>query len=480
MLAGVLRTNRDFRRSFLADLTSNLGSAMSTIAYPLLVLSLGGNAAQAGAVATVALVTRLGFRLPAGGLVDRWNRRRVMLTTDLVRLVAVATIPLVALWGSPSYAQLLLVAAVEGIATAMFGPANTVLTRDVVAKEDLADALGMGQALQAAVSLAGPALGGVLYAADRMLPFAVDALSYAVSAALIWRITVRPTAAEPRAEDRGLTAGIRWLVRRRELFVILVYAAAINLVAAAIDVIVILELRANGASGWVIGPVLSCAGVGGIVGSLLAPWFVKRLSVPTILLGIGVGWTAVLAVFTLTFAPGVVAALLTLLMMLSPAAGVVVGHALFGQTPRHLIGRVSAATGLLLSGLAALGPVAAGALLQGLGGAGTWAVMAVLTAAVTAGGWIPLRTTQRLAAGPAADGDAQPAPGPPATPDLDAQAGPAPGTRAAPAPEADPEQPAEPAVVAHAAPPAPGRAPAPGTGPTAAPAGADPGRSSDD
>lgn len=448
MLAGVLRTNRDFRRSFLADLTSALGSAMSTIAYPLLVLSLGGNAAQAGAVATVALVTRLGFRLPAGSLVDRWNRRRVMLTTDLVRLVAVATIPLVALWGSPSYAQLLVVAAVEGIATALFGPANTVLTRDVVAKEDLADALGMGQALQAAVSLAGPALGGVLFAADRMLPFAVDALSYAVSAALIWRITVRPTAAEPRAEDRGLTAGIRWLVRQRELFVILVYAAVINLVAAAIDVIVILELQANGASGWVIGPVLSCAGIGGIVGSLLAPWLVKRLSVPAILLGIGVGWTAVLAVFTLTFQPGVVAALLTLLMTLSPAAGVVVGQALFGQTPRHLIGRVSAATGLLLSGLAALGPVAAGALLQGLGGAGTWAVLAVLTAAVTAGGWIPLRATRRLGAGSPA------------------------GAATEAGPEA--EQPVEPAVVAHAAPP--GAAPAAPT----APAGTDPGRSSDD
>ncbi|MGV9267276.1 MFS transporter [Kitasatospora sp. NPDC003701] len=446
MLAGVLRTNRDFRRSFLADLTSALGSSMSTIAYPLLVLSLGGNAAQAGAVATVALVTRLGFRLPAGSLVDRWNRRRVMLTTDLVRLVAVATIPLVALWGSPSYAHLLLVAAVEGIATALFGPANTVLTRDVVAKEDLADALGMGQALQAAVSLAGPALGGVLFAADRMLPFAVDALSYAVSAALIRRITVRPTAAEPRAEDRGLTAGIRWLVRQRELFVILVYAAVINLVAAAIDVIVILELQANGASGWVIGPVLSCAGVGGIVGSLLAPWLVKRLSVPAILLGIGVGWTAVLAVFTLTFRPGVVAALLTLLMTLSPAAGVVVGQALFGQTPRHLIGRVSAATGLLLSGLAALGPVAAGTLLQGLGGAGTWAVLAVLTAAVTAGGWIPLRATGRLGAGAATEAGAEA------------------------------EQPAEPAVVAHAAPPGPDPA-APAEAGTA---GTDPGRSSDD
>ncbi|KJK56328.1 MFS transporter [Saccharothrix sp. ST-888] len=396
MLAGVLRTNPDFRRSFLADLTSNLGSAVSTIACPLLVLSLGGNAVQAGSVATVSLATRLGFRLPAGSLIDRWNRRWVMLTTDLVRFLAVASIPLVALWESPHYVQLLAVAAIEGLATALFGPANTVLTRDVVAKQDLGEALGASQASMAAVNLAGPAIGGALYAADRMLPFAVDALSYAVSALLILRITVRPGAAAPTGDDRGLTAGLRWLLRQRELSVILLYAAVINLVSAAIDVTAILELRSAGASGSVIGPILSCAGVGGIVGSLLAPWFARRLSVRAILLGIGSGWTAVLAVFALTFQPWVVAVLLTLLMMLSPAAGVVVGQALFGRTPRHLVGRVSAATSLLLSGLAALGPFAAGSLFQGLGGARSWVVLAVLTGAVTAGGWIPLRATRRI------------------------------------------------------------------------------------
>ncbi|MFI5619448.1 MFS transporter [Streptomyces sp. NPDC051567] len=459
LLAEVLRTNRDFRRFLLADLSSNIGSATSTIAYPLLVLSLGGNAAQAGAVATVALVARLGFRLPAGSLVDRWNRRRVMLVTDLVRMLAVASIPLAALGGTPSYAQLLLVAAVEGLATALFGPASTVLTRDVVAKDDLADALGIGQAVQAAVSLVGPALGGALYAVDRMLPFAVDALSYGVSAVLLLRITVRPAAPEERSEDRGLTAGIRWLLKRRELFVILVYAAVVNLVAAAIDVVVILELRADGASGWVIGPVLSCAGLGGVVGSLLAPWFVRRLSVPAILLGIGTGWTAALVVFTLTFHPGVVAVLLTLLMLLSPAAGVVVGQALFGQAPRHLIGRVSAATGLLLSGLAALGPVLAGSLLQGLGGAHTWAVLALLTGAVTVGGWLPLQATRRLGAGPAgpagaAATGAEPAvvahsgPNPPPAPA--AAPGPEPGPAAGPAPAGSP-----PAPPAPTAPPAP-------------------------
>lgn len=395
----VLRTNANLRRSFLADLTSNLGSALSTLAYPLLVLSLGGSAVQAGTVGTVALATRLGLRLPAGSLVDRWNRRVVMLLADLVRCAAVATIPLVALWSVTPYWQLLLVAVIEGSASALFGPANSVLTRDIVAPSELADALGVNQAMLSAVNLAGPALGGALFAVDPVLPFTVDAASYAVSALLIWRITVRPgegAGAEsgPTGRDAGAMAGLRWLIAQRELLVVLLYAAVINLVSAAIDVTVILDLRAGGASGSLIGPILSCVGAGGIIGSLLSPWLVRKLSMRTIVLGIGVVWTAVLAVFALVFQPAVVAVLLTLLMLLSPAAGVVVFKALLGQTPRHLVGRVSAATSLLLNGLAALGPVAAGSLYQSLGGAPAWAALALLTGAVTAGGWLPLRAAR--------------------------------------------------------------------------------------
>ncbi|WP_329575692.1 MFS transporter [Kitasatospora sp. NBC_01250] len=398
----VLWSNPDLRRSFLGNLTSNLGSAISGLAFPLLVLSLGGSAVQAGLVATVSLVTRLGFRLPAGALVDRWNRRVVMMATDLVRCATLASIPLAALWSTPQYWQLLLVAVVEGLASALFGPANSVLTRDVVSEEQLSQALGADQAMLNTVSLAGPALGGVLFAVDRMLPFAVDAVSYAASALLILRITVRPAAAPGAAEptepaERGATAGLRWLAAHRELLVVLFYAAVVNLVAAAVDVVVILELRERGASGTVIGAVIACIGAGGIVGALFAPWLVRRLSIPAMVLAIGVIWTAELAVFTVAFQPVLVGALLAVMMLLSPAAGVAVFQALLGKTPRHLVGRVSAATSLLLNGLAALGPVAAGAAYQAIGGTRTWLVLALLTGAATLGGWLALTATRARA-----------------------------------------------------------------------------------
>ena len=80
---GPLRGNRDFLLLWTAGTASGLGSQLTLVAYPLLVLSLGGTATQAGLVGTVGLLTRTLLRLPAGALADRWDRRRVMLGCDV-------------------------------------------------------------------------------------------------------------------------------------------------------------------------------------------------------------------------------------------------------------------------------------------------------------------------------------------------------------------------------------------------------------
>lgn len=396
VLPAVLRGNPNYRRAFLGDLTSSLGSAMSVIAFPLLVLSIGGSAVQAGSIGTVSLATQLGFRLPAGYLLDRWSWRTVMMSADLVRLVVLGSVPAAAILGRLAFAQLIVVAAVEGLASALFKPASGILIRDVVSESQLAEALGLDQSVLASSYLVGPVLGGILFAANHVLPFAVDAASYAISAVLLWRITVRPPPPAPRAADvtSGVMAGVRWLLRQRTLFCILTYASVINLVAAVLEVMVILELHHLGEPGGQIGLILSCCGVGAVVGSLLSSHIVKRLSVPVILLGIGVGWSLVLLVFAVYVSAWLTAVLLTVLMTLSPAAGVTVGHALFSSTPREVLGRVNAVTGMMLSGLGALGPFVAGALFQSLGAAGSWLALAAVALAATALGWLPLQAAR--------------------------------------------------------------------------------------
>jgi predicted MFS family arabinose efflux permease len=383
-LSGMLRTNRDFRRLWVGSTLSTLGSQISLIAFPLLVLSLGGHATQAGLVATCSLVTRMVFRLPAGQLADRVDLRRLMIGTDVIRLVALGSIPMVAGLGHLGYPQLLAVAAVEGIATAGFNPGSTVVVRDVVSSEQLPQALGMEQTAMGAASLLGPFLGGWLFTVDRILPFTVDAATYGISALLLFRMVIRTSHDENFAEaDRGATAGLRWLVRQPTLVRAMVFAGLLNLVGASAEVAVVVTLRAHSSGGTSIGVVMACAGVGAVLGSMVAAKVVGWLKPGYLFLAVGAAWAAGLAVFAASQQPWVVGPVLVLIILLSPPAGIVLGNAMLSQTPRDLLGRVSAATGLLISGLASLGPLLAGVALQGIGIPRTWLLLAGLVAVVT-------------------------------------------------------------------------------------------------
>ncbi|GAA2139105.1 MFS transporter [Kitasatospora kazusensis] len=389
--SGVLRTNRDFRRFWTGSALSTLGSQMSLIAFPLLVLSLGGGAAQAGLVASCSLVTRMLLRLPAGQLADRMDRRRLMIGADLVRLVTVGSIPLAAGLGHLGYPQLLAVAVVEGIATAVFSPASTIAVRDVVPEEQLSDALAKDQAALAAASLIGPFLGGWLFTVDRILPFTADAASYAVSAVLLLRMVTKPPAPATGAPvDNSATAGLRWLAKQPALLRALAFGALLNLVGSSAEVAMVVTLRGNGTGSTSIGLVMACAGIGAVLGSLAAPTVMKWLKPGQLFLIIGTVWSGGLAAFAVSQQPWVLGPLLVLLILLTPPAGIVVGQALLSQSPRELLGRVSTAANLLIAGLAALGPVVTGAALQGLGISPTWLLLAGLIAATTLVAALPM------------------------------------------------------------------------------------------
>lgn len=453
--AGILRTNPDFRRFWLSSTLSTLGSQLSLLAFPLLVLSIGGSAAQAGTVATCSLVTRTLLRLPAGHLADRLDRRMIMVGTDLVRLVALASIPLVSALGDLGQAHLLGVAVVEGAATALFAPAATIAVRDVVPEEDLTDALSRSQAAMASSSLIGPFLGGWLFTLDPILPFAADALSYGVSAVLLLRIASRPARQVAGAErDNRLTAGLRWLTHQRALLAALLFAAGINVVSAAAQTTMVVSLRQSGAGGTAIGAVMGCAGVGAMLGAASAPWLIKRIPAARLFLLIGAVWAVGLAVFSATTQPWTIGPVLVVVVFFSPPAGIVVGRAMLVLAPRDLLGRVSTATGLLMAGLASLGPLLAGSFVDSLGSSHTWLALAGTAAVVTVLSSVPLLRETSLDAVAADTKSAGPA-------------GPAPVLQDSPAP-ADGATPAEPsAQAAPAAPAAPAASAAP-AGPTTA------------
>jgi MFS family permease len=125
-----LRHNREFLALWSGQAASSLGTSISTLAYPLLVLSATGSPGQAGLVASALALTTFLVRLPAGVVADRIDRRRLMLVCDAGRIVAVGSIAAAAWFGAVTLAHVLAVAVVEGTLGALFGPAEAVAVRD--------------------------------------------------------------------------------------------------------------------------------------------------------------------------------------------------------------------------------------------------------------------------------------------------------------------------------------------------------------
>src|SRR5918912_3723592 len=101
-----LRKNRDFMLLWSGQAASELGTRAAWLAYPLLVLALTDSPAKAGIVTFVNRFPFFLFSLPAGALVDRWNRRRIMLLCDAGRALGVGSIALTLALGRSSFVQI--------------------------------------------------------------------------------------------------------------------------------------------------------------------------------------------------------------------------------------------------------------------------------------------------------------------------------------------------------------------------------------
>ncbi len=217
--------NRDFLLLWGGQIVSSIGTQVSQLALPLLILALTHSPAQAGLLAAIRGLPYLLLVLPAGALVDRWDPRRVMLICDTGRALALASVPIALALGHLSLTQLYVVSLLEGMLFVFFDQANSNCFVRVVAKDDLPAAVAQNQAIYGTSALVGPALGGLLFGLGRGVPFLADAVSYAVSVAAVFAIHSRCPApgprlgddAEPERGDRRRAALAAWS-RRHPLY----------------------------------------------------------------------------------------------------------------------------------------------------------------------------------------------------------------------------------------------------------------------
>jgi predicted MFS family arabinose efflux permease len=273
-----------------AQLVSTLGSYAAGIIYPLLVLAITQSPAVVGLVSALRILPYLILSLPVGALIDRWNRRRVMLVCDIGRTVVVGSLPL-AMWADVlTMPQIYLVAVIEGTLMVFFNIAETAALTRVVANPQLAEAAAQNQVGFAGAAIAGPALGTWLYSAlGRGLPFVVNAGCFALSACALWRLRTRfdppPAAGQRRHLRAEIAEGMRWLWSERLVRDMALISGVSNFVQAALPLLLIVLAKRQGAGDGQIGLIFSCAGVGGMIGALIGGQVQRRFSFGQVIIG---------------------------------------------------------------------------------------------------------------------------------------------------------------------------------------------------
>lgn len=200
-----LRRNGRFQLVWIGAVAGQLGGEAAAISYPLIILAITGSPARAGLFAFVLLLANLICAMPGGAIVDRVDRRRLLLVTEGARVVVAASVALALAHHDLTMAHLIVAAAVLGAAAAVSTPARMLFIRSVVPDQQLTAALTQEEVRDNAATLAGPSLGGLLYGLRTLLPFVASAIGYAISWICVLLVRM-PSAPTPAAEE---TAGNR-------------------------------------------------------------------------------------------------------------------------------------------------------------------------------------------------------------------------------------------------------------------------------
>ena len=276
------RLGVSFRWLLASSWVSNLGDGIAIAAGPLLVASLTEDARLVALAATIQWLPPLVFGLFAGALADRLDRRRLVITVDLVRAVVLGALALTVVAGHVSIAIVL--GALFLVATAeVFADSTTqTLLPMLVHRDDLAVANSRLQTGFITVNqLAGPPIGAALFALGTAWPFSAQAVVVALGAVLISRIVLP---AHGRGVHRthirhDIAEGFRWVRHHAAVRTLVLTIFTFNITfGAAWSVLVLYATRQLGLGELGFGLITTIGAVGGLAGTLSYGWITRRVS----------------------------------------------------------------------------------------------------------------------------------------------------------------------------------------------------------
>ena len=369
-----------------SQVVSTLGAYASGIVVPLLILAMTGSASAAGLGSALGVLPYLLLCLPVGVWVDRWNRQRVMVWCDLGRAAVAASVVLALLLDTLTLTHLYVVALLQGSLMVFFNLAEVAALPRVVARRQLPEAIAQNQAGHAGAAIAGPALGTwLLQHGGQLWPFAVNALGFLASAASVWRLRT-PLAAAPSAAPRMLRAemmvGLRWLWQQALVRHMAAITCLSNFVGAALQLLIIVLAKQQGAGEAQIGLIFSAAGMGGLLGAVAGGWIARRLSFGQVIAGTLALQAVMLPLMLLWPEPMLLAAVYAVYMFCGPVYNVVQLSHRLAMIPEGLQGRVNSAFRLAANLLVPAGAGLCGLLVDHWSATGTLALFAGVLAAL--------------------------------------------------------------------------------------------------
>jgi MFS family permease len=357
---------RAYWRVWWANTGSGVGDGVVVTALPLLAVTITKDPVLVALVSAAFYLPWLLLSLPAGAVIDRYDRVAIMWRAQAVQAAVVALIAVLVAIGAAGIAVLVAAGFCLGAAEVMFSNAAQAELPRLVPAESLAKANGNLQvSLTLGETFLGPPLGSVLFAAARALPFGLGAGSFAASAAVLSGLPRREPAERQRLSVAGLRSsvmeGLRWLLRHRLLRIVAVLLGAANFgsqMGQATLVLLATQTLHIGTRGY--GLLFTAAAVGSILGGLTNPAITRRLGeMPSLIVAMA-SFAAVYVAIGLAPGPVVLGLLMACNGFFATMWNVVTVSLRQRIVPDELLGRVNSVYRMIGWGLIPVGSLAGG------------------------------------------------------------------------------------------------------------------------
>jgi MFS family permease len=369
--------HHDFRQLWIGDTISQFGTQLSILALPVLAVKvLDAGEFEMGLLGFCEYLAFLVIGLPAGAWVDRWRKKQVLVAGDVVRAVALASLPLAWLLDVLTFPQMLVVALVIGMCTVFFDVAYQSYLPDLVDQDDISEGNAKLQASQSVAMIGGPAIaGGLIKLVGAPLTIAIDALSFLGSAFFIRRIDHLDTP-PPRENRRSLVVEIReglaFVLKNPLLWRITASTGISNFFSNVTGVMLVLFcIRDLGLDPGDIGIAMGLGAAGGLLGALLTPRINRLVGEGRTIPLASLFWIPAGLMMPLagTYIPPMLALTASSLLLTFAVVVYNVTQVSFRQRlcPRPLLGRMNASIRFLVWGVMPIGAFVGGVLGEQVG-----------------------------------------------------------------------------------------------------------------